>query len=79
MVISFVISGSMNVGNEPRSAADEVQDVDVEAFGLGLGESVLAAGVELEDRIRDDLGGQTSRSLDRGNLVVVAVNDQGRS
>lgn len=69
----------MNVGNEPRSAADEVQDVGVEAFGLGLGESVLSAGVELEDRIRYDLGGQTSRSLDRDDLVVVAVNDQGRS
>lgn len=69
----------MNVGNEPRSAPDEGQDVGVEAFGLGLGEPVLSAGVDLEDRIRNDLGGQMSRSLDRDDLAVVVVNDQGRS
>jgi len=57
----------------------EGQQVGVELILVRAGEAVGRTWIDLESRVLDDLGGEQGRGTDGHNLVVVAVNDQGRN
>src|ERR1039457_6686374 len=62
------------------SGLDEVEQVGVEGVlvGGGVSEAVRGPGVDLQGRVLDDLRRQEGRGTDGHDLVVVAVDDQGR-
>ncbi len=57
----------------------EGQQVGVELLLVRAGEAVGRARIDLKARVLDELRGEEGRVVDRHNLVVVAMDDQGRN
>ena len=70
---------------EPRDAAlpslgpQEGQQVGVELLLVCAGEAVGRARIDLQGGVLDNLRGEEGRGADRHDLVVVAMEDQGRN
>ncbi len=62
-----------------RLGSQKGQQVSVELLLMCAGEAVGCARIDLQGRVLDYLGGEEGRGTDWHNLVVVAVDDQGRN
>jgi hypothetical protein len=69
----------MAVSSNRNSLTQECEQVGVELFLVRVGKAVGCAFVDLQGRALDELRGGESRGDDRHDLVVIAVDDQGRN
>ncbi len=63
----------------PPLGPQEGQQVGVELLLVREGQAMGRARIDLQDCTFDELGGEQGRVADRHDLVVVAVDDQGRN
>jgi hypothetical protein len=60
----------------PLSRFDEGEKVGVEFVLVRIGEAVRCAGIYNQPRAFDEFGGRTTRSINRDDLIVIAVDDE---
>src|SRR5260370_28368698 len=60
------------------SVLDESEEVGIDLVLLGLADAVGSLRVDLQSRVLHQLGGHESRGADRHDLVIIAMQDQGR-
>src|SRR5690606_8096510 len=62
---------------ELAQGGDEGEQVGVELILMGHRQAVGCTGIDIERRVRDDLRRAHGRRLDRHDLVVIPVDDEG--
>src|SRR5258706_6961544 len=62
-----------------KLAAQERQKVLIKLICVCIGQSIRRAGINLQDRVRDEFLTRTRSDIHWNDLVVLAVNDQCRS
>src|SRR5438094_9203774 len=62
----------------PDLGPDECQEVGVDPVLVGRAQAVRRALVDLETCVLDQLGGTQGGGPDRDDLIVIAVDDEGR-
>src|SRR5664279_389571 len=64
--------------NSGIAGCEECQQVGVELVFVRVSDAVRGTGINLQRGVLDEFGRGVSRGADRHDLVVVAVDDQGR-
>ena len=62
---------------QSSSSFEECQQVIIELILVCPWQSMRCTRIDLQSRVLDEFGGGVSRSIDRDDLVVAAMNDKG--